>query len=1143
MATEITDGDADLKLVQASASLLSDLESALPKLLWRPSKTEGKHGPVHSRAKRRDHDSIINLIEPFQGEPQLLDARLKHIVPPLVDAYLEYLQRKTVDLASTHPSLDDAICTILYTLCKVRGYKVIVGFFNNEARYLELILKALERTISASTDDESKWQVPYILLLWLSHLLLTPFDLTSISDSHPHETTVLGLPLPIKLPSIATRCIRIGLHYLPVSTKSQDAAAAMLVRLVIRPDMQHMGTGDVLVKHALQVVDGRGDANHTSIYARLGPLRFLAGIAASADLAPLIPDIYRTCEKLSNDGESSLTSNAVAKKLTVKILRNVAILCLRSASVEGPLSRLLETGGVLEEAIDYLLRSLGDRDTPVRYAAAKALSLIVQELDPEMGHEVIQAILDSFKEDLPRHSTTLDFRNADPLKWHGLTLALAHVLFKRTASPEQLPDIINALVAALQFEQRTSTGSSLGTNVRDAANFGIWSFSRRYTTDELLAVRTADILYAKDETSAIQTVATQLILSACLDPAGNIRRGSSAALQELIGRHPNQVFEGISLVQIVEYQAVGLRQRAMVDVTSKAAELHRMYWVALVDGVLGWRGVGSPDVTSRDAAAAALVKLSALNEHISQKGDSVCGKVVESIHHTIKSDAETLHGLLLALALIADRHHSDIDKLWDIVEHLPEWVGGFSLRILRSELSSAAVTLVAALCRRALGATEYAHLARTPFASIEALTERTLFRQENHILGTIPQLVQALLPLKRKAGQALGCIGAQELCNRVTADSAKSTLSGAGRAIALGALAPLYGDGLRGEKAAASVQTLDAMTATPSVDWRVVGVRALQLTVAGSEGQQAEPDLIDAIVVAVHRGLNDYTIDERGDVGSLVRLRAITCASEIMRIFGTQHESEALYTLKADIARLSLEKLDRVRVQAAQCREQFMPFGVHVTDLTSVSTYDYFYAAMSPLRSPARDPLLETAILEGIVSCSGVGAESLLQASRAALVETLSHADDATLSIHLSALAAVLKSMMAEGGNMHAALELLAFLLDMQIPQKLAATDFKWRNLLSTVQRSHHKSNDMPRILAAVCVYRGLADVPSLRGEVMKKLISMLGSNPYPRVRASVAEALFVVTGADVLNIRVWTAPTTQNKDAVLGLLREYVMH
>lgn len=55
-------------------------------------------------------------------------------------------------------------------------------------------------------------------------------------------------------------------------------------------------------------------------------------------------------------------------------------------------------------------------------------------------------------------------------------------------------------------------------------------------------------------------MAVQLLLSACLDPAGNIRRGSSAALQELIGRHPNQVTEGIAIVQIVDYQAVGLRK-------------------------------------------------------------------------------------------------------------------------------------------------------------------------------------------------------------------------------------------------------------------------------------------------------------------------------------------------------------------------------------------------------------------------------------------------------------------------------------------------------------------------------------------------------------------------------------------------------
>jgi len=58
------DDDEDLKLGQASANLLSALESALPKLLCRRFKTRGDHGPVHTRAKRRDLDYVIKLVRP-----------------------------------------------------------------------------------------------------------------------------------------------------------------------------------------------------------------------------------------------------------------------------------------------------------------------------------------------------------------------------------------------------------------------------------------------------------------------------------------------------------------------------------------------------------------------------------------------------------------------------------------------------------------------------------------------------------------------------------------------------------------------------------------------------------------------------------------------------------------------------------------------------------------------------------------------------------------------------------------------------------------------------------------------------------------------------------------------------------------------
>lgn len=62
MESNEDDTDAELKLVKASAGLLSDLQDALPKLLWRPSKTTGRRGRVHSQVKRRDLDYVLKLV-------------------------------------------------------------------------------------------------------------------------------------------------------------------------------------------------------------------------------------------------------------------------------------------------------------------------------------------------------------------------------------------------------------------------------------------------------------------------------------------------------------------------------------------------------------------------------------------------------------------------------------------------------------------------------------------------------------------------------------------------------------------------------------------------------------------------------------------------------------------------------------------------------------------------------------------------------------------------------------------------------------------------------------------------------------------------------------------------------------------------
>jgi len=1077
------------------------------------------------------------------------------LLPPIVEAYLE----------SRHVDVQTALASILYTLCKVRGAKVIVGFLNNEPRYLEPILTTLENVTLAEDADAVDWKVPYILLLWLSHLLLTPFDLASISaNSLPEGSEPIRLQIHNALPPVAQRIVHLGTRYLSASTKAQDAAAAMLVRLATRPDMQKLQVADALLKYAVSEISSPAESS-TTIYRQLGPLRFLAGIATSADICHLMPAIYRTCAQLGeDDGLSPVTSNAVGKKLIVKIYRNIAILTLRLPPASGAVLSFLETTSVLEEVIDHLLQSLGDRDTPVRYAAAKAISLIISELEPEMGHEVIQAVLDTFKEDIPRSTKGIDYQTVNALKWHGLTLTLSHALFKRSASPSQLPDILNALVSALNFEQRTATGSSMGTNVRDAANFGIWSLSRRYTSDELLSVDTRVIRLTSStsmQTTVIQAMAVQLLLSACLDPAGNIRRGSSAALQELIGRHPNKVIEGISVVQIVDYQAVGLRKRGLIDVAGKAASLDYTYWEALVDGLIAWRGLRSVDVPAREAAAYSLANLVSIREQDDGR-TFVADRLLDSLESSSSSDIETMHGLICSLsnlldlpadAVENDMHNTLHRRFWLAVQSRGVSRVDYNPRSLKSELPVAMARLVTSVCRN-----EAANLDKNRdaqdvvvFDDMEDFIHRLLTRHEDPILQVIPNMVKQLVSLQKQSSKPMECISVESLSRAVAADGSKAVLGGSGRAIALGTVALQHDGEPQSDAADFAISTIANLVTARNVDWRIVGLRALHLVLENLDvSVKLNSHNMATIVQAIHAGLTDYTIDERGDIGSLVRLQGLTCVSRLFSTALLSENTEYSELLQSDVLRLSLEKLDRVRARAAECRQTRLPAYFSVEESSNINSQAYLSSALSPIFKPNCSPWALRALIEGAISCAGISAESLLQTSRQILTTSLHSAEIQHVQTLFTVYSEILRDSVASTSQKASvlvlpALDLLAFFLDIRVLQRLAdpqAACFKWRSLLSSVQKSHHKSSDVMKLLAAVNVYRGLAEVESIRGEVVKKLLSMLATNPYPRIRVAVAEVLFEVLGAEEMKGVNWAEKggTTQ-KEMVAEFKKKFV--
>jgi hypothetical protein len=97
-----------------------------------------------------------------------------------------------------------------------------VKFFPHAVADLEPALSFLQK--QSSTDFET-WQTRYSLLLWLSMIVLIPFDLATV-DSNSDST------------SIVAKLVSVAQQYLSDAGPTRDMAAVLLSRLFSRTDLQ-----------------------------------------------------------------------------------------------------------------------------------------------------------------------------------------------------------------------------------------------------------------------------------------------------------------------------------------------------------------------------------------------------------------------------------------------------------------------------------------------------------------------------------------------------------------------------------------------------------------------------------------------------------------------------------------------------------------------------------------------------------------------------------------------------------------------------------------------------------------------------------------------------------------------------------------
>ncbi|KIV87718.1 hypothetical protein PV11_03247 [Exophiala sideris] len=1180
---DASEHDLDAKLYKASGTLLLELQHKLPLLVYNVKKSPRK--PRLFVIDQKCSELGI-LLDRFQEWPQLLDPHLADFVQLLADAFLHYLVNssdhygpsRSQGYSSISP-LPRAICRLLYAFCKVRSYKVIVRLLNNEPKYLAPMLSSFKAWSTPSLG--MTWEERFLMMLWLSHLMLAPFELANMSIVSGSDDSVMPAGLG-DLPDSASNIVSVGLAQLESPGKEREAASVLLVRLSLRIDMRAHGLVQKLVDHATQRLLHDEELVSVSPYKALGCLSLLYGItntSSDSEAAPYLGKLFQSMLKLITSQQKlhvAIRDSAPARKWILKILRAILTHVVSPHGSKGLVSDDTVTT-MLEESIQYFLDTLSDKDTPVRMAAAKALSLVTLKLDPVMATEVVEAILGSLQENvllddpethklIPITDKTKsevagarrDISAVDPLRWHGLMLTLGHLLFRRSPPPDNLSDIIQALILGLEFEQRSNVGTSVGVGVRDAACFGLWALARKYSTQELGLVAVSEFAEAAldeyaDCKSVLQLIAIKLTISACSDPSGNIRRGSSAALQELIGRHPDTILHGISVVQIVDYNAVARLSRAMTTVAPEAAALDRTYHRPLLRALLGWRGARAIDVNQRrwGATSVSILTASLTLTELSRLVQVILRQLSALKYTNIGSTAGARHGLLLSLTSVlqALRQSSlTVTRTWLLGEGtelfmLDTLTGKLNVRVTTDvELVMESISaLIGQICQcLTLDTTDNQSKQEQNWipSAMDVLNQCTGACGKDIVVQASADAYLELFKLLPTAARA--DLTGKWLDNK-TQSPAAFTSKGRIRTLSLIHAHLAQTESHHEVQQAILSNIIKIIEGNYSIETRVDAMDALGVTLL-NHNVASETD-VTAISSVLRQGLTDYTNDQRGDIGSTLRMSSIE-AVDTFRSHKSLFQGEVLQNVMPLVVKLAAEKLNNVRFRAWKCLEGYWEASPEFPTLKStfqhsadVSSISYFQQLLEllPTKSFREDLLL------GLVSSATSGTEDICRAASSAFVAYMQQLDNDTgagdlgKAISLTILDKLDTSAPQDDRHVVPLLDFLCFMLD----QDLFFSELDGaRDIWAIMQKVHGPSSSLSRVEASLNCYSRLLMTETYRTRALDKLTRQL-LHRWPKVRNAAADVLYLDSPSQTLASFDWNEPIAKTKPVVLELRRQ----
>lgn len=463
---------------------------------------------------------IVVLASNYMEMPQLLDPILAEIIGALTRTCMAHFN---------DDNFSESLYYCIYHLSNIRGYRELLPLFPNEVQTFEPVSNAF-------CKDSKRWEVRYVLLLWLSQLALVPFDINVKAESR--EMLINNL-------------IQKSIDLLSSAARDSDSAAFFLSRFLLRNDM--VSQRDDFLHAAFNSLSPSKERLTT------GYLKTLFHMLTSFDKLWAIP--YAN-EMLTSVSALANSPSAHHKLYHMKVIQQLALVFLppRVAPWRYQRGRLLHIGPKKDEnsnekqdemkieaddeiykndenvevplevntVLEMLFTGLESQLSIVRWSAAKGIGRIVERLPYSYANQAVEFAFSLFD----------DYDNYNLINGACLTFAefTLRGVFLPSTMIRAMPIILKSLVYDVQIGSH-----SVAENVRDSGCFICWAIARTYDGSHLQSI-------------GIE-LAQQLVNVFLFDRCVNVRRSASAAFQEGVGRHgkfPN----GLELIHVADFLSV-----------------------------------------------------------------------------------------------------------------------------------------------------------------------------------------------------------------------------------------------------------------------------------------------------------------------------------------------------------------------------------------------------------------------------------------------------------------------------------------------------------------------------------------------------------------------------------------------------------